>query len=353
MKHLKLFFVAFSGCIAATALIACVGFGVYYFTKTEEEPTQVVEVTGTDIVDMENHITQAELDMAVQEARTSQAKQTRQDVLLSLKEALLGGSSTVETIRGFYPDDIVLVSGGKYHFVPINRSLKMHAYEDGKLSFTEKGFAQYRENDAVNSYVGVDVSKFQGKIDWEKVKAEGVDFAILRVGYRGYGEAGTLNEDATFDDNAKGAIKAGLHVGVYFYTQALNETELQEEIDLILDKIAPYKIDCPVVFDVEKVNGNGRMNSLSVEERTNLTVLFCEKIKEAGYEPMVYMNMEMGALLLDLTKLETYEKWFAYYNDNFYYPYDFKLWQYSDTGRVNGIKGDVDLNIAFKPIWKE
>jgi len=354
MKNLKLFMVAFLGCIAATVVIAGVGLGVYLLTNTNTETeNEVMEVTGTDIVNTEGMITEEELELRLREAKMQQEEQTRSDVLTSLKNALLGGKTTVETIRSFYPQEIVLVSGGKYHFVPINQELKMHSYEDEKLTFNDKGFAQYLDDGTVTSYIGVDVSKFQGKIDWEKVAADGVDFAILRVGYRGYGEAGTLNVDATFDDNAKGALKAGLHVGVYFYTQALNEEELQEEVDLILENIAPYAIDCPIVFDVEKVNGNGRMNELSVEERTNLTILFCEKIKAAGYVPMIYLNMEMGALMLDLTKLEDYEKWFAYYNTNFYYPYNFTLWQYDDGGNVNGIKGDVDMNIAFEPIWKE
>ena len=161
-------------------------------------------------------------------------------------------------------------------------------------------------------------------------------------------------EDDKFEDNITGAIAAGIKVGVYFYSQAIDETELREEADLVLEKIAPYQIDCPVVFDVEKVAGDeGRMNNLSVEERTNLTRLFCEIIQDAGYRPMIYYNTEMGALMLGLESLEEYDKWFAAYSDKFYYPYEYKIWQYSQKGTVQGIKGEVDLNISFAPLWEE
>ena len=126
-----------------------------------------------------------------------------------------------------------------------------------------------------------------------------------------------------------------------------------EEANFVLEKIAPYKIDCPVVFDVEKVSGDeARMNDISVEERTALTQRFCQIIENAGYRPMVYHNTEMGAMLLNLELLEGYDKWFAAYSDVFYYPYDYKIWQYSQNGRVQGIKGDVDLNISFAPLWQ-
>ena len=109
-----------------------------------------------------------------------------------------------------------------------------------------------------------------------------------------------------------------------------------------------------MVFDVEMVSGDdGRMNHLSREERTALTVLFCQTIENAGYKPMIYYNTEMGAMMLELEALEEYDKWFAAYSDVFYYPYAYQIWQYSQSGRVQGIKGAVDLNISFGPIWGE
>lgn len=354
MKMKKVFLVVFLACLLAVTLglggTATI-YGLIKGSEAREADADSIEVMAESIEQIKTY-TQVELDTLLEEERHKSADLARGDVLTELKNGLLNGSSTVETLRTFYPNDLVLVSGGKYHFVPIKEELKKNSYLEENLVFDENGFANYYENGSLVSYKGIDVSKFQGKIDWNKVAEAGVDFAFIRVGYRGYGEEGRLVTDVTYEDNIKGANAAGVHAGVYFYTQAITEAELLEEVDLVLQEIAPYKIDCPVVFDVEKVSGKGRMNAISVEERTNFAVLFCEKIKEAGYKPMIYLNMEMGALLLDLSRLEEYDKWFAYYNPNFYYPYAYDVWQYSDSGVVSGIPEKVDLNISFKPLWE-
>ena len=161
-------------------------------------------------------------------------------------------------------------------------------------------------------------------------------------------------EDENYAANISGALAAGIKVGVYFYSQAITEEEVLEEANYVLERIAPYQIDCPVVFDVERVsNENGRMNKLSAEERTKLTLLFCQTVENAGYKPMIYHNTEMGALMLEQEPLDTYDKWFAAYSDTFYYPYEYCVWQYSQSGTVQGITGAVDLNISFVPLWEE
>lgn len=297
--------------------------------------------------------TREELDSKFDQGLILGAEQKESEILGSIRQRLLEGVSVVETLRSVYPDELVLVSGGKYHFVPINEKLKMNSYEESGLNLLDNGELEYVENGEVVTYKGIDVSKHQGSIDWQKVAADGVEFAFIRVALRGYG-TGKLVEDEYFEQNITGALSAGIKVGVYVYSQAINEAELLEEADLVLRKIAPYKVECPVVYDVEMVSGgDGRMNNLSVEERTRLTKLFCETIQNAGYKPMIYHNMEMGALRIQLEELEEYDKWFAYYNKNFYYPYDYKVWQYSDKGIVNGIQGNVDLNISFVPLWEE
>ena len=269
-----------------------------------------------------------------------------------MKQELEAGESAVEVFRHLYEDHLVMVSGGKYHFIPIQDSLKKNDYVTENLQVLDNGEYQYVEDGQVVSYKGIDVSKFQGKIDWNAVAADGVQFAFIRVGNRGYGSGKILN-DENFKRNIEGATKAGIKVGVYFYTQALNETELMEEVNYVLEKIAPYQIDCPVVYDVEMVGGEeGRMNALSAEERTHLTKLFCDSIAAAGYKPMIYMNLEMAAMRLDLEELEQYDKWFAYYNPELYFPYEYQVWQYSEGGSVAGIEGGVDMNICFEPIWE-
>ena len=287
------------------------------------------------------------------DARVEQASRAREEEILNgIKTSLMDGTTTVETLRPFYPDELVLVSSGTFHFVPIREDLKHNTLAQEKLQIQENGELLYLEGDQVISHKGIDVSKHQGDIDWEAVAAEGVEFAFIRVGLRGY-ETGKLVEDGFFEDNIKEASDAGIKVGVYLYTQAVTEEEILEEADFVLDKIEPYTLDCPIVIDVEKVAGaKARMNDLTLEERTKLVLLFCETIENAGYKPMIYHNMEMGVLMLDLGAFENYDKWFASYSDTLYYPYAYDIWQYSDKGRINGIETDVDLNISFSPFWE-
>jgi GH25 family lysozyme M1 (1,4-beta-N-acetylmuramidase) len=294
---------------------------------------------------------QEELDEKIAEAVAAAQDEEALKVLDGIRESLTEGSTTVETLRPYYPDEIVVVSSGSFHFVPIDRSLKLNDLTSENLNILESGEYQYLTDGLVSSHKGIDVSSHQGDIDWAKVAQDGVEFAIIRVGFRGYG-TGKLVEDEKFEDNIKGAKAAGIKVGVYFFSQAVTEAEVLEEADLVLEKIEPYELDCPVVFDVEKVSGSGRMNELTVEERTDLTLTFCQTIEKAGYTPMIYHNTEMGALLLDLTKLEAYDKWYASYSDQMFYPYEYKIWQYSEKGSISGIKSDVDLNICFAPVWE-
>ena len=334
---------AMFGILIVLVLITCLAGIIYMWVNGESWKNaneQAVAIPSTEITaaeaangaaDTENTVayTQEELDALIAEEREAAAAEAKAEVLDGIKMSLIADDVTiVEMLRPYYENDLVVASEGKYHFIPIQEELKMNDYVNENLVVLENGEYQYMEDGQVISYKGIDVSKFQGEIDWKKVAADGVEFAFIRVGSRGYGSNGTLLEDATFDQNIRGAIQAGIKVGVYFYTQAVNETEVMEEANFVLEKIAPYKIDCPVVFDVEKVSGtNGRMNALTVEERTNLTLIFCQAIENAGYTPMIYYNLEMGALMLDLEPLEEYDKWFAYYNGDLYYPYDYKIWQ--------------------------
>lgn len=306
--------------------------------------------------------TQEELDRQVAEAvaraqaENAQALEAavnnrQEEILGEIRVQLADGQSTLETLRPLYPDDVVLVSGGKYHFVPIRRDLAQHGYLQENLQVLENGRFQYIENGQVVSHMGIDVSKYQGKIDWEKVAADGVEFVFLRLGLRGY-ESGKLVEDETFQANIQGALAHGIKVGVYFFSQAITVEEAIEEANFVLERIAPYKIECPVVFDVEKVNSStARMNQLTPQQRTDVTIAFLDTIQAAGYKPMFYHNMETALLLLELDRLEGYERWFAYYGEELYYPYAYGVWQYTEKGRVNGIGGEVDMNIAFK-MWE-
>lgn len=356
-------------CFVMLVAVMYGGLTLYTMFQDRQEKSQEEGVNALDLDDDGNVVdgygntvsvmsdavvySQEELDAKVAEAVLAAQMEAFEPVLEAIKLGLTDGDTVLETLRPFYPDDIIVVSGGKYHFVPINYDLNQNSFQTENLNFLESGEVQYLKDGEVISHKGIDVSKFQGDIDWNLVAQDGVEFAFIRVGNRGWGSEGKLMEDDNFAANIEGAMAAGIKVGVYFYSQAVNEQEVLEEADLVLQKIAPYNIECPVVFDVEKVsNANGRMNNISVEERTNLTLLFCQTIENAGYKPMIYHNTEMGALMLNLEPLEGYDKWFASYSDTMYYPYEYKIWQYSSTGHVQGISAEVDLNISFTPFWE-
>ena len=306
-------------------------------SQTEESTQEVVKT-----------YTQEEVDALIAEAKQQAEDEEENKILSGIRDGLTSGTTMVETLRPYYPNELVVVSNGTFNFVPIRDDLQKNDYVLENLNILEDGEVQYMQDGQVVSHKGIDVSKHQGNIDWTMVAADGVEFAFIRVGLRGYGTEGKLVEDEYFEQNVKGALQAGIKVGVYFYSQAITDEELLEEANLVLEKVKPYNIELPIVFDVEKVSGGkGRANELSVEERTRLTALFCQTIQYAGYKPMIYHNMEMGTLMLDLGQLEQYDKWFAYYNDDLYYPYAYKVWQYSEKGAVDGINEEVDLNIWF------
>ncbi len=303
----------------------------------------------------ENYIyTQADLDAYIDEA-AAEAKQAQKDELLEeLKSKMSGGGSATAMLRDFFPDDVVVYADGEYRFFPISDKLKKHDYVYDNFKLLENGQVEYVDDtDIVVSKKGIDVSKYQGKIDWEKVAADGVKYAFIRTGVRGSTE-GKLMADENFKDNVEGAVGNGIDAGVYFFTQATTEEEAIEEAEFVIDMIEPYDITYPVVLDLEEVNSdNARTASLTQEEYTRNCIAFCETIKDAGYTPMIYGNLKTFMIMLDMTKIEQYEKWFAYYNTPVYFPYEFSIWQYSSQGSINGIKDTVDLNICMKDFGKE
>ena len=200
-----------------------------------------------------------------------------------------------------------------------------------------------------NEYSGIDVSKHQGNIDWKKVKNAGINFAMIRGGYRGYTE-GYINEDIKFKDNVKNAYENGIKVGIYFYSSAVNEIEAREEAEFILNLINKYNIKSyityPIAIDIEDFEDT-RNYSLSIQQRTNIVKTFCEVIKNNGLKPMVYSYTYFLETKLDMNKLTNYDTWIADYYGNTWYKRKYTIWQYSDKGNIDGIEGDVDLNYSY------
>lgn len=193
---------------------------------------------------------------------------------------------------------------------------------------------------------GIDVSKWNGEIDWDKAKNAGVEFAIVRAGYRG-SVTGSLVQDIYFDANMKGAAVSGVPVGVYFFTQATNEVEAVEEASAVLQLVREYKLEYPIFIDTEGAGGNGRADGLDVETRTLVCEAFCRTIKNAGYEAGVYGSRNWYNNRLYADKLDNYFIWLAEYRSIPLYQGYYQMWQYTSKGKVDGIEGNVDLDIYY------
>lgn len=238
---------------------------------------------------------------------------------------------------------------GDWFEAEINSNLKMHPYDWNCLSGSGDEIL-YEGDSGYTIKKGIDVSHHQGGINWEKVKAAGYEFAFIRMAYRGYGEEGSLNLDREYKGNIAEAKRAGLLTGVYIFSQAVNEAEAVEEAEMAIEHLKGVPLDLPVVYDPELIRDDeGRTDHVTKEQFTQNTIAFCEKIKEAGYEPMIYSNMYWEAFLFDLERLQDYKIWYADYERIPQTPYDFTFWQYSESGRVDGVNGTVDLNVWFVP----
>lgn len=196
--------------------------------------------------------------------------------------------------------------------------------------------------------LGIDVSKWNGNIDWNAVKNSGVSYVIIRCGYRG-STTGALIEDPMFKSNIKGASGAGLKVGVYFFTQAVDEVEAVQEASMVLSLIKGYNISFPVFLDVEATTGNnGRADKISTASRTAVCRAFCQTIQNSGYKAGIYANKTWLNSYIDTPSLTNYRIWLAQYaSAPSYTRTKYDMWQYSSKGRISGISTDVDMNISY------
>lgn len=217
-----------------------------------------------------------------------------------------------------------------------------------ELFTLENGIMSYNDEElGISSRVGIDVSYFQGDIDWKKVKASGIEFVMLRIGYRGY-ESGKLNVDERFEEYIEGAEKAGLHVGVYFFSQAVHPEEALEEAKFVAELLEGYKIAYPVVYDWEMIGtSEARTDEVSPEVLNQCCVAFCDYIRQSGYTAMIYANRRTALMKMNMSRLKEYDFWLAEYRDEPSYPYIFTMWQYASDGKIDGIETEVDMNISF------
>ncbi len=227
-------------------------------------------------------------------------------------------------------------------------STKFYSKYDGKT------YTHNTKFDTFNKVVGIDVSMHNKTIDFNKVKADGIDFVYVRVGYTGYTKKKlSLNYDPYYQENITNALAAGLQVGVYWYSQALNEEEALQEANMLLNVIGSYNITLPVVYDYEfaGVGDDGRLDSanLSKAQMTANSLAFLNRVSQMGYTPCLYANYSFLKNRVNASQISSIAKiWLAHYNTSTDYPGDYEYWQYTSDGRVNGISGRVDMNVWYQ-----
>lgn len=227
--------------------------------------------------------------------------------------------------------------------------IAMNSYNTDNFRMEDGFMAYFDDNGNKISHLGCDLSYHNQSVNWKELAEAGCEFVMLRCGYRGYTEGG-LNKDEKFDEYAKKARQAGIDVGVYFFTQAVNEEEAVEEANYVLEIIEDYDITYPVAFDTEYINDEAaRTNTqeISDELRSKICIAFCERIKEFGYYPIIYASENWMRRNMDLGMLADYEFWAPQYLEENDFLFDFSIWQYTEKGNIPGVKGEVDLDISM------
>ena len=299
--------------------------------QTQEETQEQEDVPGLvasdlDFWDMypEEIVTSTE-----EEEETTEEEET-------IEEDLSQGGKRVE----------ISLSDGKKEWVDINQQWKKNTYDYTNL-VRKNNLLQYYSGGKKVSFLGIELSKYQKRVNFEAIQAEGVDYCMIRVGSRGY-ESGKIQDDEMFETHIAGASAANMPIGLYFYSQAITEAEAIAEADYVLAKIGKNKITYPIGFYMEPVeNDTARIDSLTNDQRTLIAKAFLRRIELAGYTAILYGNEEWLLKKLDLSQLTDYDIWLAEKEDIPDYPYLFSMWQYTRQGEVYGVDGIVNLNISF------
>ena len=240
----------------------------------------------------------------------------------------------------------LVAEDGTEEWVSINPYLTKNTYDLSGLVYQYPIMKYYEDSEKVSS-IGVRVSADDGDINFKKLKKAGVDFAMIRLGSRGYG-SGNVMADEMFYENVNKATEAGMDIGVTFFSQAVTEDEAREEAYRVIEGLQGFSIVYPVVFDMEYVkNDTARVQGLSKDDKTKVATAFLEEIKAAGFKTMIYGDKEWMIRKLDLSRLIGYDVWLSQEADTPDYPYKFTMWEYTKSAKMDGMEDPAALSICF------
>ena len=228
------------------------------------------------------------------------------------------------------------------------KGAEVNTYTAEGLQYDENGTPSYYEDGKKISHLGVDLSEYQGDADFEAMKNAGVEFVMLRIGGQYYGDEGGLYEDGAFDTNYEKAKAAGLKVGAYFFSQAINAEDAAKEANYTIQKLNGRSLDYPIGFDWENIAEEAaRTDSVTGDQLTDIAESFCDTVTQAGYKAIVYSNTSQMLIMYDFETMKDYDFWLADYREFPTMYYKFDMWQYSKEGTIDGVEGTVDLNLSF------
>ncbi len=330
---------------------------VLFFLQTRTAQKEKNELSGKLEAlegDQKTLYTEEEVQEKMEQARSSAGETERHRILMQIQSDMESGGSTASMLRSLFSDDIVVVSGGKYYFYPILNSVSRNAFQSGDFSLSDDGRLQYDGKDKVTLQSGIDVSEENGDIDWTLVSEDDIAFAMVCAGGRlspdeNEESGGGIADDEKMGENIEGASKAGLNVGVSYILGATSKDEAETEAAHLVGRLEPYqsRVTYPVAVWVNVPSETDRTAGQSRAEWTDYVLTFCEKLEEAGYQPMIYGNLASFVMMLNMEDLEKYDKWIANTGASLYFPYQFSMWQYSVNGTVPGITTEVGLDASL------
>lgn len=286
--------------------------------------------------------TQEELDARRDDARISGESIGENNIKQQIQARLGSGKTTLSMLRDIFPEDIVVGNNGRYYFYPVQNTLGLNDYETGDFAIGQDGYLVYQgTDDRVHVLQGIHVTADTGRIDWDLVAQDHVDYAMIYIG--GRDAEGEFREDDRWEENLLEAHDAGLTVGVYYSLSIVSESEAQEDADHLIELLEPYEgiIDGYVATSIRIPEDGDRTLGVSRATRTGSLRLVCETLQLAGYQPMIYESLTSMMLLTEPDQLTDVPRWIANDGAELYFPYTFTMWRYATEGTVNGIDGGV------------